>query len=177
MRKVPASFRRGEKKLKKKFAKKSNKKINKKVNRKVNKQVRKKIKKIHSKKLIKKFGKKDLVYFRKLILEKKEAVLDEIKHISEDTLKKTQKDTAGDISGYTYHMADVATDTYDREFSLGLASAERESLYEFDDAIKKIDDGIFGICEDCKCLISKTRLKAVPYARLCLKCQEKKEKR
>ncbi|MEI6631829.1 MAG: TraR/DksA family transcriptional regulator, partial [bacterium] len=76
-----------------------------------------------------------------------------------------------------YHMADVATDTYDREFSLGLASSERELLYELDDALKKIEDGSFGICEQCKSLITKTRLKAIPQARFCVKCQEKKEKR
>ncbi len=125
----------------------------------------------------KKFSKKELEYFRQLILKIKDKILEEIKHISEDTLKKSQKDAAGDISGYTYHMADVASDTYDREFSLGLASNEREALYELDDAIKKIDEGTFGICEECKSLITKTRLKAVPYARLCLKCQEKKEKK
>ena len=125
----------------------------------------------------KKFNRKELEYFKKLILKIKEKILDEIKHISEDTLKKSQKDAAGDISGYTYHMADVATDTYDREFSLGLASNERQSLYELDEAIKKIEEGAFGICEECKSLISRTRLKVVPFARLCVKCQEKKEKR
>lgn len=127
--------------------------------------------------LKKKLTKKELADFKKIILARKEDLLDEIKHISEDTLKKSQKDAAGDISGYTYHMADVATDTYDREFSLGLASNERQALYELDDALKRIDDGTFGICESCKCLIAKSRLKAVPYARLCVKCQEKKEKR
>ena len=74
-------------------------------------------------------------------------------------------------------MADVATDAYDREFSLGLASNEQNSLYELDDALKKIDEGTFGICEECNSLITKIRLKAVPYARLCVKCQKKKEKR
>jgi RNA polymerase-binding protein DksA len=128
-------------------------------------------------KLRKKFNKKELLEFKKLVLKKKEEIIDGIKHISEDTLKKSQKDAAGDISGYTYHMADVATDTYDREFSLGLASNDREALYELDDALKKIDEGSFGICEACKSLISKNRLKAVPDARLCVKCQEKKEKR
>jgi len=127
--------------------------------------------------LKKKLNKKELEYFKKLILKMKEKILDEIKHISEDTLKKSQKDAAGDISGYTYHMADVATDAYDREFSLGLASNERQSLYELDDAFKKMEEGAFGICEECKSLITKTRLKAVPFARLCVKCQEKKEKR
>jgi len=125
----------------------------------------------------KKLSKQQLLVFKKLILKRKEEALDEIKHISEDTLKKSQKDASGDISGYTYHMADVATDTYDREFSLGLASNDRELLYELDDAMKKIEEGTFGICEECKSVISQTRLKAVPYARLCVKCQEKKEKR
>ncbi len=125
----------------------------------------------------KKFNRKELMEFKKLLLRKKEEILDGIKHISEDALKKSQKDAAGDISGYTYHMADVATDTYDREFSLGLASTDREALYELDDALKRIDDGTFGLCEVCKSLISKSRLKAIPNARLCVKCQEKKEKR
>ncbi len=125
----------------------------------------------------KKLSKKELEYFKTLILKIKEKVLAEIEHISEDTLKKSQKDAAGDISGYTYHMADVASDTYDREFSLGLVSNEREALYELDDALKRIEEGAFGICEECKSPITKTRLKAVPYARLCLKCQERKEKK
>ncbi len=125
----------------------------------------------------KKFSKKELGEFKKLILKRKEEVLDGIQHISEDTLKKSQKDAAGDISGYAYHMADVATDTYDREFSLGLASSGRELLYSLDDALKRIDEGVFGVCEECKGLISKNRLKAVPYARFCVKCQEKKEKK
>ncbi|HLD82671.1 MAG TPA: TraR/DksA family transcriptional regulator, partial [Candidatus Omnitrophota bacterium] len=111
--------------------------------------------------LKKKFNKKELADFKKLIIKKKEDIIEQIQHISEDTLKKSQKDAAGDISGYTFHMADVATDSYDREFSLSLASNERNVLYELDDASKKIDEGTFGICESCKSLITKTRLKAV----------------
>lgn len=124
-----------------------------------------------------KFNKKELAEFKKILLKIKEEILEGIKHISDDTLKKSQKDAAGDISGYTYHMADVATDTYDREFSLGIASNERALIYELDDALKKIEDGLFGVCEDCKSDIAKNRLKAVPYTRLCVKCQEKKEKK
>lgn len=125
----------------------------------------------------KKYNKKELAEFKKLILKRKEEILEDIQHISEDTLKKSQKEASGDISGYTYHMADVATDTYDREFSLSIASNDRKALYEFDDAIKKIEEGTFGICEECKSLIAKGRLKAVPYARLCVKCQQIKEKK
>jgi len=134
-------------------------------------------KKNAAKKAGRKMSKKESAQFRKLILERKEQILEGIKHISDDTLNKSQKEASGDISGYTYHMADVATDTYDREFSLGLASSERSLLYELEDALKKIDEGAFGICEDCKTAITKIRLKAVPYARLCVKCQERREKR
>jgi len=120
---------------------------------------------------------KELAEFKKIINNFKEKILEGIKHISEEILKKSQKEASGDISGYSYHMADVATDTYDRDFSLGLVSSEREILYELSDALKKIEEGTFGVCEDCKVSIAKTRLRAVPYARLCVKCQEKREKR
>ena len=125
----------------------------------------------------KKLTKKELTEFKKIILKRKEEIVDDIKQISDDTLKKSQKEASGDISGYTYHMADVATDNYDREFSLGLASSDRDFIYELEDALKRIEDGTFGICESCKSLIAKNRLKAVPHAKLCLKCQEKKEKK
>ena len=124
-----------------------------------------------------KLSKKDLNYFKKLILKKKDELLDSLKHSLEDTLKKSPREAAGDISGYAFHMADLATDTYDREFSLDLASNERQLIYEIDEALKKIQDGRFGICEECKSSITKRRLKAIPYTRLCLKCQEAKEKR
>lgn len=125
----------------------------------------------------KKLTKKELKDFRKIVLKRKDEIIDDIQHISDDTLKKSQKEASGDISGYTYHMADVATDNYDREFYLGLASNERQSLYELEDALKRIEDGSFGICDGCKNHISKIRLKAVPSARLCIKCQEKTEKK
>jgi RNA polymerase-binding protein DksA len=127
--------------------------------------------------LKKKLAKKELADYKKLLLKKKIEIEDSIEHASEETIKKSQKDASGDISGYAFHMADVATDTYDREFSLGIVSNERKALYELNNALKRIEDCSFGICEDCKNPIVKTRLKAIPYARLCLKCQEKREKK
>lgn len=124
-----------------------------------------------------KLNKKELGEFKKLILKRKEETLENINHISDDTLKKSLKEASGDISGYAYHMADMATDAYDREFSLGIASNERELLYVLEDALKRIEEGIFGICEECDAIISKTRLKAIPYARFCVKCQAKMEKK
>ena len=124
-----------------------------------------------------KLNKKSLNYFKKIIKKRRDELLDGLQHSLKDMLKKSPREAAGDISGYAFHMADLATDTYDREFSLDLASNERQLLYEIDEALKKIQEGSFGICEECKSLISKSRLKAIPYTRLCLKCQEEKEKR
>ncbi len=125
----------------------------------------------------KKLSKKVASTYKKLLLEKREELLGDISSISEDTLKKSQKDASGDISGYTFHMADVATDNYDREFSLGLATKERGILFEINHALQKLQEGKFGPCEVCKKPISQVRLKAVPYATLCLKCQQNKEKK
>ena len=120
---------------------------------------------------IKKMSAKELSLFKKILLRVKEDITDQVKQISENTLKKSQRDASGDISGYTLHMADVATDTYDREFSLDLAANERERLYEIEDALKRIEDKNFGSCERCSKSINKTRLKALPYTRMCLNCQ------
>lgn len=118
----------------------------------------------------------DLAKLKKMLLKKRDSLLAEIQHIQKETLRKTQKDAAGDLSAYTFHMADVATDTFDRDFSMGLASAEREMLMDIEDALRKIQDKSFGKCEACDKEISKSRLKAIPYAKLCIACQEKQDK-
>lgn len=122
----------------------------------------------------KKLNKKELKIYKDLLIKIRDNITDQIRHISEDT-QKSQRDASGDISGYSIHMADVATDTYDREFSLGLASNDRELLYEIDEAIKRLEEGNFGTCEECSKPITKSRLKAIPYTKLCLKCQKKQE--
>ena len=124
----------------------------------------------------KKMLKKDLVIFKKQLNDIKEKLLGEIRQVSEDALKHSSGEVPGGASGYSFHMADAATDTYDREFSVGLASNNRELLYEIADALKRIDEASFGVCESCKGVITKTRLKAIPYARHCLKCQREREK-
>lgn len=120
--------------------------------------------------------KKETLVYRQLLLKLRERITEDIKHISEDTLKKSQKEAAGDISGYTLHMADLATDAYDREFSLNLASCDRDVLLLVNDALKRIDEGGYGTCAQCKKPIARIRLKALPFASFCLKCQKEQEK-
>jgi RNA polymerase-binding protein DksA len=124
-----------------------------------------------------KMDKKELKDFKELLLKKKSDLARGIDHIAKDALKTSQRDAAGDLSAYSLHMADMATDNYDREFSLSLADNEQKILRRIEAALEKIESKAFGLCELCGKKISKVRLKAVPYAELCVPCQEKQEKR
>ena len=121
--------------------------------------------------------KKELNFFKELLLKKRTALMKGIEHIANDALKTSQRDAAGDLSAYSIHMADMATDNYDREFSLGLADNEQKVLNRITQALEKIENKSFGLCELCNKKISKVRLRAVPYAELCVPCQEKQEKK
>ena len=122
-------------------------------------------------------NKKEGRVFYDLLLKKKGELLKGIEHIAKDNLKTSQRDAAGDLSAYSLHMADVASDNYEREFSLGLADAEQKLLNRINSAIERMDGNTFGICELCEKKIAKARLKIVPYAELCVPCQEKQEKK
>ena len=121
--------------------------------------------------------KTEMKFFKELLLKKKAALLKGIEHIANDALKTSQREATGDLSAYSMHMADMATDNYDREFSLSLADNEQKILNRIDAALEKIEEGPYGLCELCEKKISKVRLKAVPYAELCVPCQEKQEKK
>ena len=121
--------------------------------------------------------KEDLLKLKTQLQTERAKIADGLNHLERDNLNRSQRDASGDLSGYSFHMADMATDNFDREFSLDLASTEQTILNRIDEALKKIDDGTYGICEDCGKPISFKRLKAVPYAKLCIKCKEDEEKR
>jgi DnaK suppressor protein len=113
--------------------------------------------------------------YRKILLEEKDKILNQINNLSEDTLSSSQRDSSGDLSGYSMHMADVGTDNFQRELALGLVSNEQQVLYRIDEALKRIDDGTYGKCENCGQLIKDSRLKALPFATMCIACKEKEE--
>jgi len=123
-----------------------------------------------------KLNKKQLEYFRKRLLDIKEEIRHDIQNMNSVNEANT-KDNSGDISGHAQHMADVATDMYDREFTLGLASNDRELLNKVESALKRIEEGTFGICLKTKKPIPLARLKAIPYAEFCLEAQEEMEKK
>ena len=123
-----------------------------------------------------KLDKEDIEKYKKMLLKKKEEMLKEVRGVQKDSLNTSQRDASGDLSAYTFHMADVATDSFDREFSLGIATnVQQKILYAIEEALKRIEDKAFGICTECEKQIPKQRLTAMPWAALCLECQAKED--
>jgi len=121
-------------------------------------------------------GKKEMEFYKDKLVALKDEIMSQIKEISEDTLMQSQKDATGEASGYTMHMADVASDNYEREFNFRVVSGDRELLLEIEAALKKIDGGDYGVCVMCDKAIGKSRLNVLPYAKYCRKCKEELEK-
>jgi RNA polymerase-binding protein DksA len=114
--------------------------------------------------------------YEKILLEYKERILGSFMSLRENHLHSSQRDSAGDLSGYSLHMADLGTDTFDRDFGLSVAASEQDILYRIDTALQRIKDKTYGICELCGKSIRRSRLKAVPWARMCILCKEAEEK-
>lgn len=114
--------------------------------------------------------------FKKLLLAAKESLEAEVGQLQRDNLNRSQRESSGDLSGYSYHMADVGTDTFEREMELKIASEGSDRMKEIEDALKRMDDKTYGQCELCGESIGKKRLTAVPYARLCIKCKAEQER-
>ena len=120
--------------------------------------------------------KEQVKQFRQLLITERAKLAEEIKSIARD-VSTSPREASGDLSAYTVHLADMAADTYDRELSMNIVSSEQEILYQIDDALKRLDDGSYGTCLQCSQPITMSRLKAVPYASLCISCQRVKEQK
>ena len=113
--------------------------------------------------------------FKKLLLKKREEIMEEIHNIANQN-KASQKEASGDLSSYSSHMADMASDSYDRELSFNIASGEQEIIYKIDEALKRVKEGKYGKCLSCEKKIPVKRLNALPYATQCIQCKSKEEK-
>lgn len=119
--------------------------------------------------------KKDLEKYEKLLLARRSELVEEMGLLKKAALETTIKDSSGDLSSYSYHMADQGTDAMEREKAFLMASKSGRLLYHIDEALRRIKDGNFGKCQECGEDISTARLEAVPHARLCIACKEKEE--
>ena len=118
-------------------------------------------------------NRKELVEFEKRLLKAKQKILKQ-RNFTNAILLNPQGDSSGKTSAYRTHVADIGTDTYQREMSSQMSTFESNLLMEIDEALARIRKNRFGDCEKCTKPISKARLKALPYTRHCVKCQKEK---
>jgi RNA polymerase-binding protein DksA len=107
-------------------------------------------------------------HFKQMLLQKRREIISNVNEMEDEALKKSRMDASGDLSSMPIHMADIGTDNYEQEFALGLMDSERKLLNEIDDALQRIEQKNYGICEGTGKPIRKARLEAQPWARYCV---------
>lgn len=110
---------------------------------------------------------------RLLIL--KDTLLDSMTGVAKDSLRSRAE--GSEASAFGMHQADAGSDAYDRDFALSLLSQEQDSLYEIDEALKRLDTGSYGVCEMSGKPILHARLEALPFTRYTVECQAEIEKK
>lgn len=86
------------------------------------------------------------------------------------------QDALSEQPAFSSHMADAATDTYDRDLALGMLSSEQDAIYEIEQALDRIHNGTYGICELTNKPIEPARLEAVPWARFSTAAEQELER-
>ena len=117
-------------------------------------------------------NKRDRGKFEKLLLAERDRVGGHIREIENTSRHETGRESGGDLASY----ADVGTDSFGLETALNIASGESEWLIEINEALQRLREGTYGICEGCEKPIPKLRLEAFPSARHCVACQSEIEK-
>jgi RNA polymerase-binding protein DksA len=110
--------------------------------------------------------------FKMILLAKRTEILSNVTCMEDETLRKPKTD----LSHMPIHMADVGTDNYEVENTLGLMDSERKLIEQIDNSLERIEDGTYGICEGNGEAIPIERLEAIPWARYCVACARLLEK-
>ncbi len=111
---------------------------------------------------------------RERLLILKDTLLDSMNGVARDSLRSQ---TGGDASAFGMHQADAGSDAYDRDFALSLLSQEQDSLYEIDQALKRLENGTTASARCPANKFPKARLEALPFTRYTVECQAELEKR
>jgi RNA polymerase-binding protein DksA len=114
----------------------------------------------------------EIEVFKTMLLEKRNKLLGTISYMENDVLRVERSD----LSSMPVHMADLGTDSFEQEFTLELMDSERKLIVEINDALIRIENGTYGICEINGEPIPKQRLEAIPWARCCIACASLLEK-
>jgi RNA polymerase-binding protein DksA len=119
------------------------------------------------------YSKTDLERFKKIIMDKRKEILEELESLKSTMMDVTTGQYEIENSTYSLHM-EQGTDAMEREKTFLFASREGKFLNYLDDALQRIEHGTYGFCSECGNLIDKERLEAVPHAHQCVQCKMKK---
>jgi len=119
--------------------------------------------------------KAELKVYKQQLLNLRSRLRGDVTAMADAALKKTRSEANGDLSSMPIHMADIGSDNYEQEFTLSLMQNEEGTLESIESALEKIEDNVYGLCDECNSPISKSRLNAIPYTPLCIKCAQKLE--
>jgi RNA polymerase-binding transcription factor DksA len=113
--------------------------------------------------------------YRELLLDLRNRLLGDVSHLAGEAMRSGGGEASGSLSNAPIHMADLGSDNYEQEFTLGLLENEEQRLDEITAALRRIEQGRFGICEGETCAkpIPKPRLDALPFTRYCVDCARK----
>ena len=117
-------------------------------------------------------NKREAKKFEKLLVAERERLSRGIQRLEEDALYQPVNENSTDLTS----LAEVGTDNFERETALNIASGEAAWLREVTDALRRIKDGKYGVCEGCGAEIPKKRLEVFPSARYCIECKSKLER-
>jgi RNA polymerase-binding transcription factor DksA len=113
--------------------------------------------------------------YRQQLLDLRSRLRGDVSHLTREALRETGGEASGSLSNTPIHMADLGTDNFEQEFTLGLIQNEEQALDEISAALDRVAQGTFGHCEECHKEIPRQRLQALPYARYCVECARKHE--
>jgi RNA polymerase-binding transcription factor len=123
-----------------------------------------------------KLSKAELDDLRARLVSEHAELQEQLATIEDGTFATTQSDLSGDV-GLDDESADAGSATFEREKDLSIENNVRDLMKKIDRALKRIDEGTYGICERCGRPIEKARLKALPYADLCIKDAQAQSRR
>jgi len=118
----------------------------------------------------------DTARFEEVLREERQRVLDAISYLHEETPGSLEDETEEIVGSSDNHLGETATATLDREIDYSLEENSEQVLRAIDGALRRIDEGTFGVCETCGQAISEERLEAIPYATQCIDCRRKGER-
>ena len=120
------------------------------------------------------FAPDELRAFERLLQRRRQVLLGNVRRLEDEACRKGS-DAAGDLSTMPLHPADQATDTHQQDMSLVFMENESVRLQDIEEALERIREDRFGLCEECDREIALERLRAIPYAPLCVDCQRRQE--